>query len=94
MVKLWVCLIISVLVNLIQAASIKELSDEDKQKRRIEVDKSETVNLLHKILQDKKNSIQKLQQQINEYESGEVVAKLRKELEDADARLSTILESK
>ena len=94
MVKLWVCLIISVLVNLIQSASIKELSDKDKQKIRIEVDKSETVNLLHKILQDKKNAIQKLQQQIDEYESGEVVAKLRKELEDADARLSTILESK
>jgi signal transduction histidine kinase len=80
------------LTNLIQLAFIKKLLDKDKQKIGTEVDESETVNLLHKIIQDKKNSIQKLREQINE--SGEVIAKLRKEVEDGDARLNTILESK
>jgi site-specific DNA-adenine methylase len=79
------------LANLIQSFSIKRLLDKDKEKIRIEVDETETVNLLNNIIQDKDKSIQKLQQQIDEYESGEVVAKLRKELEYADARLSTIL---
>lgn len=50
MVELWVCLILSVLANLIQSASIKKLLDKDKQKIRIEVDETEMVNLLHKII--------------------------------------------
>jgi hypothetical protein len=79
------------LANLIQSFCIKRLLDKDKEKIRIEVDETETVNLLNNIIQDKDKAIEKLQQQIDEYESGEVVAKLRKELEYADARLSTIL---
>ena len=90
MVTLCICLILSMLANLIQSFCIKRLLDKDKEKIRIEVDETETVNLLNNIIQDKEKAIEKLQQQINE--SGEVVAKLRKELEYADARLSTILE--
>ena len=91
-------LIISVVVNIIQLIKLIDTNKESKLKIAIEVEKDKVVAYKDSVILSKNEEITQLKQQteqlqgkIKEYESGEVVSSLRKEIENVVTVLSAIL---
>lgn len=91
-------LIISIISNIIQLIKLIDTNKESKLKIAIEVEKDKVVAYKDSVIISKNEEITQLKQQteqlqgkIKEYESGEVISSLRKEIENVVTVLSAIL---